>query len=40
MECKCNRKYPYKREEKGDLVIEVGDVRMETRGWSYARKGP
>lgn len=39
VEYKCNHKYPYVREEKGDLAIEVGAVRMETRGWSHAGKG-
>ena len=29
---KCNHKCPYKREAKGDLTIEEGNVRMEARG--------
>lgn len=37
----CNYKGPYNREAEEDLMteVEVGDVMMEIRGWSDAKKG-
>ena len=39
MDPQCDQKGPYKREAGGSGSV-VGDVMIEARGWSDARKGP